>query len=251
METYNCGWLLQTRRYRVRDDGILEILTCDFPGGKTRTAEHPLSSSIPLPERKRMRCLDPSFPKLLAALLLLPYPFLLPAWCGLLPEIPALCILLFSLLAAVSALLLLTEVVYFFPAFEGCDGLSVRIGWRDTKQSAAFLRELRRIMARVLCEPERVYRNRAAFLEDLAEMRENRLLTEAELELVTRQYDERSPFTPLHTYVVLDVLRMDGILTEEEYQEMKYERLLHPNQRKESNSCEVLSSAAERKSPEM
>ena len=121
----------------------------------------------------------------------------------------------------------------------------------DSKQSAAFLRELRRIMARVLREPERVYRNRAAFLEALAEMRENRLLTEAEIELVTRQYDERKPFTPLHTYVVLDVLRMDGILSEEEYQEMKYERLLHPKQQKESNTCEVLSSAAERKSPEM
>ena len=251
MTIWECRWILETQRCRLRDDGILEVRKRNFPGGKEQITETILSSFIPLPERKRRRCPDPSFPGLLTALLLLPYPFLIPAWCGLLPALPALCLLVFSLLAAVSALFLLTEVVYLFPAFDGQEPLIVRIGWRDTGQSAAFLQELRRTMARAMCEPRQVYSSRAAFLEALAEMRENHLLTETEIQLVTHQYDEEEPFTPLHTYVVLDVLRMDGILSEDEYQEMKYERILHPNQQKESPLCEVLSSTAERKSPEM
>ena len=47
--------------------------------------------------------------------------------------------------------------------------------------------------------------------------------------MITRQYENHIPFTPLHTFVVLDVLRMDGVISEEEYQEMKYERIFHPN----------------------
>ena len=251
MKCYVFRFLLQTLHYRIRDNGILEILECNFPGGKNRNAERRLSFVIPLPERKRRCCQDPSFPKLLIALLLLPYPFLFLSWCGLLPALLSFCILVFSLLAAVSALFLLTEAVYLFPVFDGQEPFVVRIGWRDTKQSAAFLHELRRTMVRAMREPEQVYNTRAAFLEALAEMRENHLLTETEIQLVMCQYDEDRPFTPLHTYVVLDVLRMDGILSEDEYQEMKYERILHPNQQKESPLCEVLSSTAERKSPEM
>ena len=60
-------------------------------------------------------------------------------------------------------------------------------------------------------------------------MRENRLLTESEIHVITRQYENRTPFTPLHAFAVLDVLRMDGVISDEELQEMKYARIFHPN----------------------
>ncbi|MEI3003832.1 MAG: hypothetical protein V8T87_04330 [Victivallales bacterium] len=125
--------------------------------------------------------------------------------------------------------LVLRKITYCFPSFTDIHPLTITVGYRENRKSAEFLRELRRAIAKRFRSPEVSYENREAFLEAVREMRDNKLLTDSEIHVITRQYENHIPFTPLHTFVVLDVLRMDGVISEEEYQEMKYERIFHPN----------------------
>ena len=211
MKSYDCTICFQFFRYIIHDNGVLEYLELSGTGETKKSESCPLSAYNPIPEKKKK---DSPYAGFLLFL------FFLALTLNLVNLV-----LIYFFHAGYAKSMILTV----FPSFTDIHPLTITVGYRENRKSAEFLRELRRAIAKHFRAPEANYENREAFLEAIREMRDNKLLTDSEIHVITRQYENHIPFTPLHTFVVLDVLRMDGVISEEEYQEMKYERIFHPN----------------------
>ncbi|MGN0872198.1 MAG: hypothetical protein ACI4UV_13520 [Victivallales bacterium] len=226
MKSYDFTICFQSIRYHIHDDGVLEYL--ERNGKIKKTESHTLSNYNPIPDKKKKNCPYAGFLLFLFFLtLILNLINLALIYFFHTGYAKTVILAVFPFIFLIP--LALRETIYCFPSFSDTPPLIITVGYRENRKSAEFLRELRRAIAKHFRAPEANYENREAFLEAIREMRENRLLTDSEIHVITRQYENHIPFTPLHTFVVLDVLRMDGVISEEEYQEMKYERIFHPN----------------------
>ena len=203
-------WFEPDIHYVIRDDGTLTDGKRIFP----------LSAFNPIPERYRHQT-PGQLLVLFAGVLLISIALLLR-----LPPV-------FALTGGILLVLLLLGMLFRnrctcrFQAFSGGAPLLIRLGAENFREGEHFIVSLQKIMAKEFQVPKTVYRNRDSFLAELETMRTDYLLSEVEIQILAAQYDTL-PFTAPHTFVILDVLRMEGILSEEEFQEIKFERIFHP-----------------------
>ncbi len=228
MKSYDFTICFQSIRYNIHDNGVLEYLKLNANGETGKADACTLSNYNPIPEKQRKNSPYTGFLLFLFFLtLILNLVNLVLIYFFHAGYAKSMILAVFPFVFLIP--LALRKITYCFPSFADTSPLIITVGYRENRKSAEFLRELRRAIARHFREPEVNYANREAFLEAVREMRDNKLLTDSEIHVITRQYENHTPFTPLHTFVVLDVLRMDGVISEDEYQEMKYERIFHPN----------------------
>ena len=202
MKSYDCTICFQFFRYIIHDNGVLEYLELSGTGETKKSESCPLSAYNPIPEKKKK---DSPYAGFLLFLFFL----------ALTLNLVNLALIYFfhtgyakTVILAVFPFiflipLALRKTIYCFPSFSDTPPLIITVGYRENRKSAEFLRELRRAIAKHFRAPEANYENREAFLEAVREMRDNKLLTDSEIHVITRQYENHIPFTPLHTFVVL------------------------------------------------
>lgn len=199
--------------YRISEDGILEITT----GNDLERISLNLCNPIPLQFEKKAAGYQFAF--LSAALFF----GISACFTGVFFQI--LQVVFFSLFLLLLLLFLKKRTRYCrFHTFDGKD-IQIDSGFGRKTEFGRFIRMLQRRIAQEFQVTETEPLTEERYLRELRELQDSRILTESEAHLLKQRYGNTKIRITPHTFVILDVLRMDGVISEEEFQEMKYDRI--------------------------